>query len=363
MVESEFARANRKLEMGENDPLSETITAKDLCGRKIPPVRWVVDNYVPEKGIVLCGSKPKCYKTWFAMYTGLCVATGRSMFDVIGTTKKNVLFIDEEGNEQMLKTRCETLCDLLGIKDIENMHFLIRKGFRLDVVDWITRLEMIIERHDISLVIVDTLRRAFSGDENDSGEVNRLFCDTLGELTERLGVSFMLNHHLKKGDSQHKPDTIRGSTDIQAMVDGMIMLEHGKKGVFVIRDGGSRMVEQRDPVSIVFSEDTGEGTEIVMRWAGASEIFITALEQCKTDIIQFFKDRKLFVAKREVIRKGILSYNKSTFKRAIEEMALDGELKKDKKGVYIYPQGIIKNGSNRMNHPLTKNGSFSENRQ
>lgn len=83
--------------------LPSSITARDLQQTNFPPVKWVVQNLIPE-GLTLFAGKPKLGKSWLALQMGLAVATDS---EVLGrpVSSGHVLYIALEDNYRRLKQR------------------------------------------------------------------------------------------------------------------------------------------------------------------------------------------------------------------------------------------------------------------
>lgn len=105
----------------------------------------------------------------------------------------------------------------------------------------IARLRATIESADAELVVLDSLRRAAPGlDENDSRAVSGLFSALRG-IARELGCSIVVIHHPRKPVGDAKIEALyaaRGSGDLTGSVDsylffrklagGAVRIEHGK---------------------------------------------------------------------------------------------------------------------------------------
>ena len=67
------------------------------------------------------------------------------------------------------------------------------------------------------LIIIDTFRRFYGGDENSSGQVNDFLC-TLEEISETTGSTILFTHHANKGA------VLNGQTDVAGAARGSSVL-------------------------------------------------------------------------------------------------------------------------------------------
>jgi RecA-family ATPase len=66
------------------------------------------------------------------------------------------------------------------------------------------------------LVVLDSFSRFHTKNENDSGEMSKLFYEAVKPLSRDLGATVMILHHANKTESQSNQKKVRGSGDITA---------------------------------------------------------------------------------------------------------------------------------------------------
>ncbi len=201
---------------------------------KLPPPDWLVDNIMPEGGLVGLYGPPESAKSFIAIDLALCVASGTSWHG--HEVKKGfVLYVAAEGGPGIGKRvrawlqakKAQTsqadvawLIESLSIyKDSSDMDALM------------SRLDDEMERAPV-LIIVDTLARCFDGDENQQEDMGR-FVAGLDKLRHEYGATLVAIHHTRlDGDRERGNTAFRGGTDTMISVtrgDSDITLECTKQ--------------------------------------------------------------------------------------------------------------------------------------
>src|ERR1017187_6033291 len=78
-------------------------TAKELYEKIIPPMRWVIKDFMGE-GITLLSGRPKGGKSLAALQMAISVVTGKPFLGVYETVKGAVLYVNvDDPNERRLQ--------------------------------------------------------------------------------------------------------------------------------------------------------------------------------------------------------------------------------------------------------------------
>lgn len=208
------------------NPCMDIVSASELQDKKLPPMRWLIDNLLPVGGAVMVSAKPKMGKSFLATQLALAVASG-DKFLGFQARRNDVLYIDFEMGERMMQERISMFTDTapsgLWLMCPSEPHKFgsVGGGFERQV-------EFALEIHkDIRLVIVDTYRiiqGARKQNENayhvEYGEVSRL-----NSWARKKGVTLVLIHHQNKNDDYENPILgISGSTGITAGLQAYYIL-------------------------------------------------------------------------------------------------------------------------------------------
>lgn len=179
-----------------------------------PPVRWVIQDTICHGDIHMLIGEPSIGKSWLTMGMAIAVASGT---EFLGrhTEQGRVLYVDEENPEDLIYHRLHKLG--LTPEIAQHIRYLSNEGIRLDkqADDLVTEaLE-----YDPSLIILDSLTRFHTEDENNAGAMATLFNDALKPLARQTGAAVVLIHHANKTDSNSSYKRSRGSGDITAGAD------------------------------------------------------------------------------------------------------------------------------------------------
>lgn len=314
-------------------------SADELINLDIPEQKWLVKNLIPESSFIVWTGSKASFKSFLNKYLGICIATGKPVFEKYEILKQgNVLYLDEENGTRRLRARIKKICAGLEIKSSETINFypIIKKGFKLDediknkrFIKW---LELIIQIYKPVLIICDSLVRMMTGDENSSKDVRRIF-DNLSSLMEKYGCTFSMIHHSCKDGSG-----FRGSGDFEYMAD---------KTFFVKRKKGSRndfCIQQEKERDNDFLGNIGFS---VLDSEDKSKIYITELLEDFGEHEDNKKQHELMADKIQEFMKVGKTYKKSeineflgkkstdaTIQKALEELKAGGIIKKAGYGYY-----------------------------
>lgn len=190
--------------------------ALDLTQPPTPP-DWLIDEIVCKGDVTLCIGEPGVRKSWLAMALSVAIANGSTGFlgRNLDTTTGRVLYVDEENPEPLVPWRMS----LLGLHKAaaKNIRYLHRQGVRLD-----RNPELLLDEcftFEPDLIILDSLTRLHTKDENNAGEVARLFNDAIVPLSRETGATTLILHHVNKGESTNSFTRARGSGDLSASID------------------------------------------------------------------------------------------------------------------------------------------------
>lgn len=184
--------------------------------KESPPYNWLLEGIICRGDIVILQGEPNVGKSFFTMGLTAAMAEGWDKFlnHTLHVSPGKVLYVDEENPEDVVRTRLQ----LLGLnKDNPNVRYLYRQGVRLD-----DHPEKLIEEalaFGPDLIVLDSLTRLHTSNENAAGEMAKLFNDGINPLARETGAAVIFLHHTNKSESNSSYSKARGSTDITASPD------------------------------------------------------------------------------------------------------------------------------------------------
>jgi hypothetical protein len=199
-----------------------------------PAPQWLLDGLVAKGDVTLLTGPPGVGKSWFTMGLTTAVTEGRSEFlgqKVLGQGR--VLYVDQENPNDVIYHRLRQLG--LGATGHRELRYLWNQGIRIDR----NPDDFLEEALDFSpeLIILDSLTRLHTQDENSAGAMSTLFNEGIQPLARETGAAVLLIHHTNKSGGE------RGSIDIVASVDAALKTEgfgEENPGKFLLKTTKSR---------------------------------------------------------------------------------------------------------------------------
>jgi hypothetical protein len=268
---------------------------------------WVAKSLIPRGGVTVLSGNPGDFKTWLTIHTAICVARGSRVFDVFETMKGGVLVIDEEDHIRLLQKRLR----LLGAVGEDDIHYISQGQIKLDTVESLNSVISVVKEKNIRLVILDSLVRIHSQDENDAKSMAKVF----GYIQQIVaaGASVLLTHHHRKQVGfapSNAGQSMRGSSDILASVDCHISVKKkpDETNRLVIHQSKLRQDEALKPFEVTILKEnvdrdgkpvpsgfeySGEFDEKKLKTEEAIEAVLAVLaneHRCRTDIIEILSE-------------------------------------------------------------------------
>lgn len=183
---------------------------------------WAIKGVVG--GLTVLWGEPKHGKSFVALSMAVAVATGKPWFGN-PVQAGPVVYVVAEGGWTAFANRLMALCDHSGLGVEELAGQLIAVDHALDMGKPFQFEAQLAAWDEIQprLVVVDTLSRCMSGDENKQ-EAMQGFVASTGAITSRYGASVLVVHH------SNREGTIRGSNVLDGAVDVKIKVTKGVDG-------------------------------------------------------------------------------------------------------------------------------------
>lgn len=182
-------------------------------------VSWLWEGWMPRGMLTLLVGKPGIGKSALGLAMANIVVTGSPWPD--GQSNENqglVVWVEMEACQAILVDRCEKWqvpMDKLLIPCTTNNIFDKLWLDEHNEADW-QELERVARTEGVQLVVVDSLRGAYHGNENDSTAITLLI--GLQELARDLDIAVLIIHHLRKRSvfdgTKINLERIRGSSVI-----------------------------------------------------------------------------------------------------------------------------------------------------
>jgi putative DNA primase/helicase len=201
-------------------PALRLLSCDELLKLNIPPKRFLLEPWLPERGLAMVYAQRGVGKTLFGLGIAHAVAAGRDFLRFRAPEPRRVVYIDGEMPLQNLQERLAATVAATGQAVGDRLSFLCSDAVEHRLPDLGTKegqraIAQLIERAD--LVIVDnisTLVRTGSENESDSWQP----VQDWGLEQRRAGRAVLFVHHTNKAGAQ------RGTSRREDVLDTVISL-------------------------------------------------------------------------------------------------------------------------------------------
>lgn len=232
----------------------EWLDGTDLLALAEGGLKWLVEDVLLEGGLTYLVSPSGYAKTWVAMALAVTAATGGEWMGV-DVPQVPVMYLDLEMGRKPFGCRYAALGGIGG-------DCLTYADTSIDVqnASHMTALHNRIVEKGVRLVVVDTLSRAHSGDENASQQMRAVYT-VLKQLKDKTGVSMLISHHCRKpkeNENGLSADMVRGSSDIIAQADNVYLISK-ESGVNRLTTCKSRYTSEEAALDVYFEVTDANG--------------------------------------------------------------------------------------------------------
>jgi hypothetical protein len=311
-----------------------TICANDLLLKEWPEPPWLVPGILPV-GLCYLAGKPKVGKSWLGLQLAQAVCTGGSFLGV-GVEPAPVLYLALEDSPRRLQQRMKAqmwtagkgVANFIGARGARNIGPLNKGGT--------VRLIEAIRVAKYRLVVVDTLSRLFTGDQNDVSQVTAALGPLQQEAINLGAAVLILDHHNKMGGANPfgKADedyydpviNILGSTAKAAICDCIwgLYRQNGKPGAILAVTG--RDVDER---RIVLTHD-----RVTQCWQSEGDSDMVKVTKSRGEILNAVADLKRATCAELAEATG---RNRGNVYKQLQELIAGGLIERDEDD-YVLPR-------------------------
>jgi KaiC/GvpD/RAD55 family RecA-like ATPase len=217
---------------------------------KPPPVDWLLEGYIAKGDFTLLSGGEGLGKSQITMALSVAIVEGKDTFlDRNVMAHGKVLYIDEENPVDVIYSRLRRYG--LQAKNMPKLRYIWNNGVRLE-----NQADALLDEalsFEPDLIVLDSLSRVHSGDENSMASMSPILNDAIKPLARETGAAVILIHHHDKGRTGP-----RGSGDIGATIDsGIDVFEGAAPGVMrlKLRKSRRRLTGEEMMVQIKDTED------------------------------------------------------------------------------------------------------------
>lgn len=202
------------------------------------PVPWVVEGIAARGHLTMLAGKEKSGKSYLMLAFAVACAHGGSSVAGVQCHPAKVLIVDSENGDREIHRRLR----LLGLDDAAR--FDVYAGVGFDLARDRTALAALLDERKPDLLVLDSYRSLWRGDENDTSSVSAGL-DPLRGLCHERDIATVLIHHANRASGLY-----RGSSAIGASVEHLLLLsaadDDPDKRRRRLRNTGSRFALEAD---------------------------------------------------------------------------------------------------------------------
>lgn len=178
---------------------------------------WLIEDYIPEQSFGCLVAPSNSYKSFQAVDFACSVATGTS-WNGKQVEQGKVLYFAGEGQSGINK-RIAAWDAKKGLQATTNVAVY---GEYIDLMDHelVESIITLLKNEPVKLMVLDTLARCFSGEENSAKDVGR-FVAACDRIKQETGTAILVVHHTGKDTTKGA----RGSSALYAAMDYELVME------------------------------------------------------------------------------------------------------------------------------------------
>lgn len=295
-------------------------------------IEWLIDKWVPVGDVCFVAGKASSFKSTICLHWGYAISTGKLVFNKYPTKTSKVLYLNEENSRHIIKSMIDRVKNGLSINNSsDQLAISVLENFRLDELGHIELIINFIKKHDIKVLICDSLRRFIGFDENDATRMNEFFQYIKRIKQNCPELTVIILHHLKKSNSRYSTDLrdeLRGSSDIVNSADSVILIRRPIRtnNIFIshIKNRSGEELQEK-----LIKHDIGEDKDMSYFYEDSKDIskHLTLVEQCANVIMNYVEENKLTeFSKVELEEKIAKNFTNSTIKRSLKLLESEGTL-------------------------------------
>jgi hypothetical protein len=321
--------------LSNNALLFEGITAEELSLKSFPPLKWAVQDILPE-GSYLLTARPKVGKSWLALQICLAVAFGGSIFGK-NVVKGKAVYLALEDNQRRLQDRLYQLRPQgYATPDL----ILHTEWLKFDKGGVETLIELI-EKEQPKLIVIDTFAkvRPNMGNKNVY-ESDYKALEPITKVANQYRCTILIVHHNRKGKPETDPlEQVSGSLGLSGAVDGVLVIDGNRSDKMYTLSLIGRDIPNDDDLAIA-RQSNGEWHLL----GQAKAVFISSERKEITDLLKFqpqgLKPKEI----SEMLGKKPTAVRKLLVAMSIEQQVINT------KGTYTHPNALSMGNSGSVDN-------------
>ena len=330
--------------LANNALLFEGITAEELSLKSFPPLKWAVQDILPE-GSYLLTARPKVGKSWLALQICLAVAFGGSIFGK-NVVKGKAVYLALEDNQRRLQDRLYQLRPQgYATPDL----ILHTEWLKFDK-GGVEKLIELIEKEQPKLIVIDTFAkvRPIMGNKNVY-ESDYKALEPITKVANQYRCTILIVHHNRKGKAESDPlEQVSGSLGLSGAVDGVLVIDGNRSDKMYTLSLIGRDIPNDDDLAIA-RQTNGEWHLL----GQAKAVFISSERKEISDLLKFHPQGLKPKEISDMLGKKPTAVRKLLVAMSIEQQVINT------KGTYTHPNPLSTGSGNCSNYGNSGNSNHS----
>jgi hypothetical protein len=319
-----------------NQLLFNGITAEELSLKTFPPMKWAIQDILPE-GCYLLTARPKVGKSWLALQLCLAVAFGGSIFGK-NVVKGKAVYLALEDNQRRLQSRLKQLRP----QGFATPDLILHTDWLKFDKGGVEKLIELIEKEKPKLIVIDTLAKVRPESRRNNGVYTEDYqaLEPITKVANQYRCTILIVHHNRKGKSESDPiEQVSGSLGLTGAVDGSLVIDGNRSDKMYTLSLIGRDIPNDDALAIA-RQANGEWHLL----GQAKAVFISSERK---EIAELLKLNPKGLKPKEI--SDILCKKPEAVRKLLLSMASEQQII-NTKGTYTHPNALsIGNSSNLDN--------------
>jgi archaellum biogenesis ATPase FlaH len=251
LIDKTITMADEHYNEDQTVPEFKVWSIGELLEKEFPISGWIIDKLIPTPGLTFIAGKAGKGKSLFTLALAKAVSNATRFGEHFETREGSVLIIDEENQPSEIQKRTK----LFQIDAESPLYVMSMQGFQINNKQHIQAVLNEALWYECKVIVIDSLVRTHSLDENQAKEMRQIRAALTPLINEGLAV--IIIHHQGKLGADQKEIGMRGSSELDAMAESVIMISKDERTI-TVKQTKSR---QAEAVPAFEMELTGDGEE------------------------------------------------------------------------------------------------------
>lgn len=197
------------------------ITSLELSKKTFPPIKWAVENLIPEGLTVLAGA-PKVGKSWFCLGLAIGIASGSTVFGEIPVEQGRVLYLALEDGQRRIQERLKKLNSGI-VPDLQDLAIVTK--IEPDEPIYQAIEEDLQDNPNTRLIIVDVYARVKKQSSNQNANSyaeDYKDAEKWKQIADKYGTAILLVHHTRKQGADDFINAVSGTNGLTGASDTIL---------------------------------------------------------------------------------------------------------------------------------------------